>query len=147
VSGTAAVPNSTAGIFVDAAGATIGGTASGDANVISGNGSYGISIDGADCLVVGNEIGTDAGGTAAVPNSGSGISVFAAGATIGAAGAGNIIAFNGGPGVATLPGSSGGTIRFNAIFSNGGPGIDRNEDGVTPNTPNGANNTPILVSA
>ena len=64
-----------------------------------------------------------------------------------AAGAGNIIAFNGGPGVATSPGTTGATIRFNAIFSNGGPGIDRNDDGVTPNTPNGANNTPVLASA
>ena len=49
--------------------------------------------------------------------------------------------------MATSPGTSGSTIRFNAIFSNGGPGIDLNDDGVTPNTPNGANNTPILVSA
>jgi hypothetical protein len=209
--GTAAVPNSSGGIFVIASlatGATIGGSASGDGNVISGNGSDGVFIEASDCLVAGNEIGTDAGGTAAVPNSVAGIFVANASATIGgtasgdanvisgnagdgividdpclvegnligtdrtggnpvpnqgigvyldtgspvaetigAAGAGNIIAFNGGPGVATSPGTNCGTIRFNVIFSNGGPGIDLNDDGVTPNTPNGANNTPILASA
>ena len=52
-----------------ASNATIGGTAPGDANVISGNGLDGIDIVAPDCLVEGNEIGTDAGGTAAVANS------------------------------------------------------------------------------
>jgi hypothetical protein len=64
-----------------------------------------------------------------------------------AAGGGNIIAWNGGPGVATAPGITGSTIRFNSIFQNGGPGIDRNDDGVTPNSPGQANNTPDLSSA
>ena len=53
--------------------------------------------------------------------------------TIGATVGYNIIAFNGGPGVATAPGTSGDTIRLNAIFGNAGPGIDRNDDGVTLN--------------
>ena len=44
------------------------------------------------------------------------------------------------------PGTTGSTIRFNAIFGNGGPGIDLNDDGVTANTPNGPNNTPVLTS-
>ena len=147
--GTAAVPNSNSGILVSAFGATIGGTSAGDANVISGNGYIGVFIDN-PCLVEGNLIGTDRTGANPVPNQGIGVYLEAGTAvatTIGAAGAGNIIAFNGGPGVATYLGSSGGTIRFNAIFSNGGPGIDRNDDEITPNSPNGANNTPILASA
>ena len=104
--GTAAVPNSDNGIFVDASGATIGGTASGDANVISGNGGNGVGVyiglsDATDCLVEGNKIGTNAGGTAAVPNSYDGISVFAPGATIGgtASGDANVISGNGFDGI------------------------------------------------
>ena len=94
--GTAAVANSFGGIYVGASGATIGGTASGDANLISGNGRYGIVIDASDCLVAGNDIGTDAAGTAAVPNADAGIDVFATGATIGgtASGDANLISGN-----------------------------------------------------
>jgi hypothetical protein len=147
--GTAAVANIAGGIYVDSSNATIGGTVSGAANVISGNGRYGILIE-SPCLVQENLIGTDGTGGNPVPKQGIGVYLVAGSpvaAMIGAAGAGNIIAFNDGPGVATSSGTSGGTIRFNAIISNGGPGIDRNDDGVTPNTPNGANNTPILGSA
>jgi hypothetical protein len=100
--------------------------------------------------VEGNRIGTDKTGANPVPNQGAGVYIAqgSGGAIpIGGAGAGNVIAFNGGPGVATAPGTTGGTIRFNAIFGNTGPGIDLNNDGVTPNTPNGANNTPVLSSA
>ncbi len=146
--GTAAVANDQNGIFVGASGATIGGTSLGDANVISGNANNGVDIYGSNCLVEGNRIGTNAAGTAAVANNLNGIYVAASGATIGgtSAGAGNIIAFNGSSGVATAPGVTGTTIRSNAIYSNVRPGIDRNDDGVTPNTPNGANNTPVLTS-
>ncbi len=100
-SGTVAVPNSSSGIDVDADGATIGGSASGDANVISGNNGYGVLIDNIDCLVEGNKIGTNAGGTAAVPNSGDGISVYSAFATIGGTASGdtNVISGNGGNGI------------------------------------------------
>jgi len=145
--GTAAVPNAAYGVLVGAPGATIGGTSTGDANIISGNAYHGVVID-ASCLVEGNLIGTNQAGAAAVANGLDGIAVIASGATIGgtSAGAGNIVAFNGGPGVWTALGVTGTTIRYNAIFSNVGPGIDRNDDGVTPNTPNGANNTPVLTS-
>ena len=145
--GTAAVANGVYGIAVVTPDATIGGTSASAANIISGNGG-GVIIDASPCLVEGNLIGTNQVGTAAVGNTSAGILVAASGATIGgtSAGAGNIIAFNGGPGVATLPGVTGTTIRYNAIYSNVGPGIDRNNDGVTPNTPNGANNTPVLTS-
>ena len=101
--GTAPVANSSDGIYVDSSNATIGGTASGAANVISGNGDSGVRIQASDCLVEGNEIGTDAGGTAAVPSSdyGDGIDVYAANATIGgtASGAANVISGNAGNGI------------------------------------------------
>ena len=159
--GTAAIPNHTYGVVIGQSSPTdieshdtIGGAASGAGNLISGNVLGGVQLDGVAVqsdLVEGNSIGTNLAGTLGIPNTGPGV-VISGGATVNtiggaAAGAGNIIAFNGGPGVATSPGTSGDPIRFNAIFSNGGPGIDQNDDGVTPNTPNGANNTPILASA
>ena len=147
-SGSAAVPNRFDGVLCYAPGATIGGSTVGAANVISGNLGDGIDID-EPCLVEGNDVGADRTGAIPVPNQGIGVYLYAGSAvatTIGAAGAGNLIAFNVGPGVATAPGTTGSTIRFNAIFGNGGPGIDRNDDGVTPNTANGPNNTPVLMS-
>ena len=58
---------------------------------------YGVDIEAPDCLVVGNEIGTNAAGTAAVPNFWRGHIVDETGATIGgtAAGAANVISGNG----------------------------------------------------
>jgi hypothetical protein len=149
LTGTAAVANGGDGIDVEVAGATIGGTSAGASNVISGNAANGIFAAVASCLIEGNLIGTDPTGTKAVPNQGAGV-VLAQGSTgvstVGVSGSGNTIAFNDGPGVATSPGTTGGTIRFNSIFDNAGPGIDLNDNGVTPNSPNGANNTPVLTS-
>jgi uncharacterized repeat protein (TIGR01451 family)/CSLREA domain-containing protein len=70
--GTAAIPNGpgNTGVHVDGAGATgnlIGGTTAGAGNLISGNTS-GIVIQGAETVVQGNRIGTDATGTNAIPN-------------------------------------------------------------------------------
>jgi hypothetical protein len=150
--GNAAVPNAVYGVTVGASGATIGGTTPGSANVISGNDQFGIGAavpTNATCLVEGNDIGTDDSGTNPVPNEAGGIFTYlysGADLTIGAPGAGNIIAFNMGPGVATYLATPEGTIRFNSIFDNTGPGIDFNDDGVTPNTPNGANNSPVITS-
>jgi hypothetical protein len=72
-------------------------------------------------------------------------------------GDGNVIAFNNGNGVTIGIGNnieSSNTITNNSIFSNGGLGIDLNNDGVTPNDPcdtdGGANdfqNFPVLISA
>ena len=60
---------------VDAHGNTIGGTTAGDRNVISGNGDDGILIEQgvANNQILGNYIGTNAAGTAAVPNIPNGI--------------------------------------------------------------------------
>ena len=47
---------------------TIGGTAAGDSNIISGNYLRGIDIGGSDELVEGNYIGTDITGMIAIGN-------------------------------------------------------------------------------
>jgi hypothetical protein len=139
-------PNTGVGLFIDLthqypiALSTIGGTAAGDRNVISGNGAGGILVgsSGQQLLqsaeILGNFIGTDPTGLAAAPNQGNGITVFSNGAdAIGgmtAGAGGNTIAFNSQSGV-VIDGSIGpadgfGTdsaILSNSIFNNGAKGI------------------------
>jgi len=140
--GSAALPNTSAGIFAsDGSGNTIGGTTSGAANVISGNGYVGLDLDGeSQDVVEGNFIGTNATGSAALPNTSAGIfAAYGSGNTIGGttSGAANVISGNGGglgladesqdvvegnfigtdaTGSATLPNTSGG------ISASGGSG-------------------------
>jgi parallel beta-helix repeat protein len=147
VSGTLALSNGYSGIFVgagsdfsdgtsgSASDATIGGTASGAGNVISGNQQLGVWITGAGAtgnVVQGNKIGTDYTGTQSLPNEQDGVLIDAgaSGNMIGGtvSGAANIIAFNGGNGVlvgddvhdAALENA----ILENSIFSNTDLGID-----------------------
>ncbi len=104
-SGTAALHNAGAGVSISAAaGTTIGGTTTLARNVISGNTGDGIDVtDGATgTVVLGNYIGLQQTGTAALGNSGAGISVSGSpGTTIGgtADGAGNVISANAESGV------------------------------------------------
>jgi parallel beta-helix repeat protein len=70
VSGTSARPNSDQGIFVDAPDALIGGRRAHQGNVISGNVGDGILVDFGNCDILGNRIGTNAAGTASIPNGG-----------------------------------------------------------------------------
>jgi hypothetical protein len=107
-SGTLARANGAAGIDLsDCQQVTIGGTGTGDGNVISGNAGNGISLGGSSATTVviqGNDIGTGETGGYPLPNSGDGISVNATSVsnlTIGgpAAGAGNLISGNIGNGV------------------------------------------------
>jgi len=154
-SGTTDLGNDVDGVRITGApGNTIGGTASGARNVISGNNNDGVEINAAGGnLVQGNFIGTDAAGTGALGNSAHGVRVSSASNnTIGGAGAGNVIAFNGGDGVFIASGT-GNRIQQNSIFSNTGLGIDLGPDGVTPNDAGdpdtGANNRqnfPVLTS-
>src|SRR5205085_11746924 len=109
-SGTAAIGNVGQGIGLSSASnISIGGTAAGAGNLISGNQSEGIRLSDASTnnTVQGNFIGTNAAGTAGIANAIAGIAITGSGAavntdnTIGgtAAGAGNHIAFNAGTGI------------------------------------------------
>ena len=137
---------------------TIGGTAAGAGNVISGNAGDGLAL-GPASLVEGNFIGTDLVGAHSLPNGGDGIDVVPPGDLPGAidmiggtaAGAANVIAFNGGSGVNvagrnlsnSLTGHA--TVSANAIFANKALGIDLGGDGVTPNNPAGSPTGPNLL--
>lgn len=116
--GTAAVPNGAGGVRIEAATSnTIGGTAAGAGNQISGNlvvtsSNYGLSIIGPNAsnnVIQGNLIGTDAGGTQSLPNFG-GVSIENADGTIvggTTASARNVISGNAGP-------DSSGLFEFNS---------------------------------
>jgi hypothetical protein len=99
VTGQTALGNG-AGIQALDSGSVIGGTAASDRNVISGNG-YGIYMSGSG-TILGNFVGTNASGTAALPNLNDGIFVNStSGVMIGgtASGARNLISGNGQYGV------------------------------------------------
>lgn len=112
--------NALAGVRIVAPNVSIG--TSGAGNVISGNTQHGIRIEaGSDSSkVYGNKIGTNAAGTAAVPNTGGGIigNGETTGVFIGAgiiAGTGNLISGNGGAGIRLEDGTSGWFISANLI--------------------------------
>ncbi|MEN3312811.1 MAG: hypothetical protein V7645_2140, partial [Actinomycetota bacterium] len=158
--GTTPLGNTSDGMFFDhGANAVVGGTAAGSANVISGNGSYGVRIQGNGNTLQGNFIGTDVTGTSAVPNAQAGVQVglsfaVANNNTIGgtAAGAGNVIRHNTGAGV-NASGGTGNSILTNSIDANGALGIDLAGEGVTANDandpdtgPNNLQNAPVISS-
>jgi hypothetical protein len=149
---------------------TIGGLTGNSTNVISGNGvwqtqpNYGDGIAvwgsaGSGDLITGNYIGTDAGGTKAIPNEYDGVFVQAgAGAvTIGgtAQGALNVISGNGGNGIEIQNdadvvvgnyiglGADGHALTGNA--SNVGDGV-RIDSGATNNTIGGSNTAPNYIA-
>ncbi len=123
-------------------------------NVISGNGSHGVSLSAAtDTVILANSIGTARDGVSALGNTGSGVHI-GSGATDNTVDE-NTIAFNGADGV-TIDSSTavGNTVWENAIHSNAGLGIDLGPDGVTANDvgdgdagANGLKNFPVLTTA
>jgi CSLREA domain-containing protein len=120
--GNTAVPNEV-GLDVRGTNHTIGGERPGEGNLISGN-TKGVWIWGEFITIWQNQIGTDASGTAAVPN-GVGILVEGPGndAIGGPAPAlGNLIAFNRSNGI-FIPQAGHVTLQNNAIHSNGEAGI------------------------
>ena len=90
---------------VDSPNNTVGGTAAGAGNLISGNNGIGIDLldsGTADDAIQGNLIGTDVTGTLALGNQGTGIAIpYSSGNLIGGltAGARNVISANGSGGV------------------------------------------------
>jgi hypothetical protein len=154
--GITAVPNGWAGghfagveIGAGAQGNVIGGLTTNARNVISGNTLQGVAIDGAGTmgnLVLGNYIGVNPAGSAAIGNQSAGIDIFS-GATanyIGGdvPGAGNVISGNGLQGVLLqYAGTSGNFVQGNfiglnaagnAAISNAWSGVEIN-NGATGN--------------
>ncbi|HMY72777.1 MAG TPA: CSLREA domain-containing protein, partial [Blastocatellia bacterium] len=143
----------------------IGGADAGMGNVISGNTSAGIQLQGQNDFVWGNLIGLRADGVSALGN-GVGINLnngTAQNNIIGdtdirpgaCSGKCNKIAFNLQQGVLiSTNGNTGNRIIGNSIFSNGALGIDLAPTGVTPNDPddgdsgpNGLQNFPVISAA
>jgi uncharacterized repeat protein (TIGR01451 family) len=124
-SGNVAIGNIFIGISISGgSNNTIGGTTPSDRNVISGNGTQGPGFEGIRIFnssgnkVEGNFIGTNAAGTAAIPNSGAGV----------------IIGFGGSP-AAALDNIIGGTVAGtrNIISGNNFGGVEIYDGGSTGN--------------
>lgn len=176
-SAASALPNGVNGVNIvgEHGPETIGGSAPGAGNVISGNLQSGVHLSSSSPVTVqGNWIGTDPGGAIALGNHRDGVYIESANNNlIGGSnrGEGNTIAWNGstaaasgiglplGNGVHVFADGTGNAILGNSIHDNVILGIDLNtgstgSDGVTPNDPtdsdSGPNllqNYPVLVSA
>ncbi|MEW6129644.1 MAG: C25 family cysteine peptidase [Acidobacteriota bacterium] len=162
-SGMVALPN-VFGMEITGVNITVGGATSNLRNVISGNTATAMNVNGLENIVQGNFIGVAADGITPMGNNGAGITIIGNGSTnndhtIGGlnAGEGNLIAYNTGDGINifrdTNP-TTGHRILGNSIFSNGGQGIDLDQNGVTPNDTgdgdtgtNNLQNFPVLASA
>jgi uncharacterized repeat protein (TIGR01451 family) len=125
VTGTMDLGNGRDGIFLAVTlNSRIGGTTAATRNLISGNGGNGINIfeDAENNVVQGNFIGTNAAGTAALPNGFSGVLIDESSDnnTIGgtAAGTGNVISGNGLNGVRITDFSMNNVVQGNFIGTN-----------------------------
>ena len=161
VTGTLALGNAHEGIYLESAPSnTIGGTVSGTGNLISANKTWGLLLTNAPWNVVqGNLIGTKIDGVSGLGNAFHAVECTnASNNTIGGAiaAAGNRIGFSQTvyAGVRIRGGSTSDAVLGNAIFSNGGLGIDLGAYGVNPNTPcdtssgdNMLQNYPLLSQA
>ncbi len=157
--GTSSRPNGTGIELSDSSNNLIGGFLGTDSNVIAANDFAGLSIIGNNNLVQANYIGTNSfsqpgwgngfagiiigfGGFVITSSAGDNVSNNVIGGTVPATG--NVIAYNGGPGVIVNTGT-GNIVRRNSIFSNGNLGISLSGSGaVTPNDPGDADTGPNL---
>ncbi len=136
--GSTPMGNSEYGIFLQrATDCVVGGTGPGEGNLLSGN-NYGLCIRDKDSTgnqVLGNHIGADSTGTAAIPNALAGILIEnASGNTIGgsSAGARNVVSGNTGPGIILqYTPCSDNTIQGNYI------GVNTTGSSPLPNTGDG----------
>ncbi|MGD2146185.1 MAG: right-handed parallel beta-helix repeat-containing protein, partial [Anaerolineae bacterium] len=142
VSGTHAIGNSGNGVFLylGARYNVIGGTTSGEGNLISGNGENGVGISYSGTMsntVIGNFIGTDVTGDSPIPNALAGVEIdnsasynLIGGSTPGER---NVISGNGENGVAIYgPGTTRNTVSGNYIGTNpaGAAGLGNVKNGV-----------------
>lgn len=136
--GTTALANALDGVLIFGANNnTIGGTAAGAGNVISGNGSRGLEISSGSFgnQVLGNLIGTGLNGTLDRGNSDIGVLVFGSNNTVGgtAAGALNIVSGNNASGIRIEgSGATGNLVQGNFIGTdlNGRTDLGNTLDGV-----------------
>lgn len=128
-----------------------------DANVVAANAASGVRLDEANRVVlVRNRIGVDLDGRA-MGNLGHGVFVDDSDESVVgglAADDANVIANNGGAGIAVAQTGADNQFLRNAIGANGGLGIDLGVDGPTANDaldaddgPNGFQNAPTLTAA
>ena len=155
--GTADLGNSGAGIGIfQSSNNVVGGTNSGEGNLISGNDTNGIELNGlfsVGNLIQGNLIGTQSNGLSPLGNSFNGIQIFNGANSTSISP--NIIAYNGQNGVRVEQGISNAIVNNN-IFNNTNIGIDLGGDGITSNDlenldldqgPNDLQNYPTLITA
>jgi hypothetical protein len=130
--GAAIRANASHGIWIDANTNTVGGTTTGERNLISGNNGAGVQIDGAGNTVGGNYIGVDATGTAALGNTAEGVNVASGnGNTIGnASGVRNVISGNGSHGVRLASDNNVVSRSYIGLNSAGAAAIANGGDGV-----------------
>ncbi len=131
--GNTPLPNAFSGVTVAFAGEenTIGGSAAGAGNVISGNGNVGLRVESTEFTeILGNLIGTDASGLLDRGNTSAGIFDVGSETTIGQAGAGNVISGNGNAGL-QIASTASPTVEGNTI------GLGADGDTVIGNTSSG----------
>lgn len=143
VNGTADLGNMADGVRIDGANNTIGGTAAGERNVISGNNEHGVYILGATATgnkVSGNFIGTNVNGTAALGNTLDGVIIESApNNTIGGTTAGerNVISGNRNGVRVVAAAATGNKVSGNYIGTdvNGTAALKNSEHGVSIESP------------
>ena len=133
VTGTHALGNADWGVTVGGSNNTIGGSAPGAGNLISGN-HQGIDASGSGTVVEGNLVGTDITGTLALGNAGDGVNAWVeTGLSLGGTtpGSGNVISANGlgidiiGGGGVSVQGNMIGTDSSGTLpLGNGSGGIE-----------------------
>ena len=156
-SGTISRPNGDGINLLNSSNNLIGGTSLTSPNVISSNQFSGITIVGSNNVVQGNLIGPNRARRVGFGNGNAGVSIgeqpffppalaISNNNVIGGTTplAGNVIAYNGGPGV-VVASETGNVVRRNSIFSNLGSGIELGFDGVTPNDPGDSDTGPNLL--
>lgn len=126
--GTTTAPNGGDGVLVTSSNNTIGGSLSGQGNLISGNSGYGIELNtGSSNLVAGNRVGVNANGTLKRGNTLGGILVKnSLTDTIGgtSSGAANIISGNASHGIETFGTTDGLVVQGNFIGTDVSKTID-----------------------